>query len=268
MRPAFAVIALCLAPAALAAEGELSLGSGVNFTTGTYGGSTSTQILTIPLTARYERESWTFKATLPYLHISGSRAVFPGVGRVDNSNVLDNLLGPSAPQRDRAQNERRSVSGMGDASVSASYMLYSGAANRSGIGLTGKLKFPTGDEKQGLGTGSTDAALQIEGFQQLGRNTLFGAIGYTMFGDSPITQFENVGNFGLGAMHRTDGGDLIGLAFDARQAGSPAPAPLRELTGFWTHKVDRNWRTQAYVLKGFARGSPDWGAGISAAYAF
>ena len=57
-------------------------------------------------------EAWTFKATLPYLHISGSRAVFPGVGRVDNSNVLDNLLGPSAPQRDRAQNERRSVSGM------------------------------------------------------------------------------------------------------------------------------------------------------------
>jgi hypothetical protein len=25
---------------------------------------------------------------------------------------------------------------------------------------------------------------------------------------------------------------------------------------------------QAYVLRGFARGSPDWGAGVSAAYAF
>jgi hypothetical protein len=146
--------------------------------------------------------------------------------------------------------------------------MYSGTANRSGIGLTGKLKLATGDENQGLGTGSSDVAFQVEAFQQIERNTVFGAIGYTVFGDSPIAQFRNVGNFGLGATHRTDGGDLLGIAFDVRQAGSPAPAPLRELTGFWTHRMDREWRTQAYVLKGFARGSPDWGAGVSAAYVF
>ena len=262
MRLAIAVTALCLAPAALAAEGEFSLGSGLNYSSGTYGGSSSTHILTIPLTARYESEPWTFRATVPYLHITGPSAVFPGVGRVENRSILDNVL------RGRTQNDRRTVSGIGDSTASATYTVYSGAASRSGLGLTGKLKFATGDETQGLGTGSNDAAFQIEGFQQIDRNTLFGAIGYTMFGDSPITQFENVGNFGVGATHRTDEGEVVGIAFDARQAGSPAPAPLRELTGFWTHKVDRNWRTQAYLLKGFARGSPDWGAGISAAYAF
>jgi len=262
MRLLIVVSALCLAQTALAAETELSLGSGLNYSTGTYGGSSSTHILTIPLTARYESEPWTLRATVPYLRITGPSGVFPGVGRVENRSILDSIL------RSRTQNDRRTVSGIGDSTVSATYTVYSGAANRSGIGLTGKLKFATGDETQGLGTGSNDASFQVEGFQQVDRNTIFGAIGYTMFGDSPITQFENVGNFGLGAMHRTDGGDLVGLAFDARQAGSPAPAPLRELTGFWTHRVDRNWRTQAYVLRGFARGSPDWGAGISAAYAF
>jgi hypothetical protein len=262
MRPAIAVIALCIAPAALAADGEFSVGSGLNFSTGTYGGSESTHILTIPLTARYESERWTLRATLPYLRITGPSAVFPGVGRVENRNILDSVL------RRRAQTERRSVSGIGDSTLSATYTVYSGAASGSGIGLTGKLKFPTGDETQGLGTGSTDAAFQIEGFQQLDRNTLFGAVGYTAFGDSPITKFENVANLGIGATHRTDGGDLIGIAFDARQAGSPAPSPLRELTGFWTHRIDANWRTQAYVLRGFARGSPDWGAGLSAAYVF
>jgi hypothetical protein len=261
MRWITAVVALCLAPMALAAEGDFSLGSGVNFSTGTYGGSESTQIVTLPLTARYEREPWTVRATLPYLHITGPSAVFPGVGRVENRKILDSVL------RSRTQNDRRSVSGMGDATLAATYSIY-GTANRSGIGLSGKLKFATGDEAQGLGTGSNDAAIQIEAFQQLERNTLFGAIGYTLFGDSPITQFQNVGNFGLGATHRTGGGELIGLAFDVRQAGSPAPAPLRELTGFWTHRIDGNWRAQAYVLKGFARGSPDWGAGVSAAYAF
>jgi hypothetical protein len=262
MRPAIAVIALCLAPAALAAESELSLGSGINFSSGTYGGSSSTHILTIPLTARYESDAWTLRATVPYLRITGPSAVFPGVGRVDNRSILDSVV------RSRTQDDRRTVAGIGDSTVSATYNIYSSAAHRSGIGLTGKLKFATGDETRGLGTGSNDASFQVEGFQQIERNTLFGALGYTLFGDSPITQFENVGNFGVGAMHRTDEGDQIGLAFDARQGGVPAPAPLRELTGFWTHKIDRNWRTQAYLLKGFARGSPDWGAGFSTAYAF
>lgn len=268
MRALLAVLALCLARAALAAEGELALGSGVQFSSGDYGGPSTTSILTIPFTARYEREAWTLRATLPYLRITGPRTVVPGVGRVDD-NLIDNLLNVPASQRGRAQTERRTVSGLGDASASATYTLYSGgSANRSGIGLTGKLKFATGDEKQGLGTGSNDVAVQVEGFQQVGRSTLFGAVGYTLFGDSPIANFENVLNFGVGASQRTDGGDTIGIAFDLRQAGNPAPAPQRELTGFWSHRLDRDWRSQLYVLKGFSRGSPDWGAGVTAAYVF
>jgi len=263
MRALLAVLALCLARAALAAEGELALGSGVNFSSGTYGGSESTHILTVPLTARYESGPWTLRATLPYLRITGPSAVFPGVGRVENRSILDNVL------RSRTQNDRRTVTGMGDATASASYTLYSGgSSNRSGIGLTGKLKFATGDEKQGLGTGSNDVAVQVDAFQNVGRGTIFGAVGYTLFGDSPIANFENVMNFGVGALQRLDGGDSIGAAFDLRQAGNPAPAPQRELTGFWSHRLEGNWRTQLYVLKGFSRGSPDWGGGITAAYVF
>ncbi|HEX9433401.1 MAG TPA: hypothetical protein VF930_07805 [Stellaceae bacterium] len=263
MRCPLAVLALCLARAALGAEGELALGSGVNFTSGTYGGSESTHILTVPLTARYESEPWTLRATLPYLRISGPSAVFPGVGRVENRSILDNLL------RSRTQNDRRSVSGLGDATASATYTLYSGgSANRSGVGLSGKLKFATGDENQGLGTGSNDVAVQVDAFQGIGRSTIFGAVGYTMFGDSPIANFDNVLNFGVGALQRIDGGDTIGVAFDLRQAGNPAPAPQRELTAFWSHRLEGNWRSQLYALKGFSRGSPDWGGGITAAYVF
>jgi hypothetical protein len=146
-------------------------------------------------------------------------------------------------------------------------MLYS--ANRaSGIGLTGKFKFATGDERQALGTGSNDASAQLEGFRRFDRNSVFGVAGYTWFGESPITQFQNVANFGLGISHRADADDTLGLAFDARQAGVPAPPPLRELTAFWTHPLGSSWRTQAFAMKGFARGSPDWGAGLTLAYGF
>ena len=267
MRTLLAVTALVLAQAALAAEGELNLGSGVSYTSGTYGSSAATHILTIPFTARYERDAWTLRATLPYQRITGPGNVIPGVGPIATVSTLGNAAGLPLLGGSSASPSSRTVSGLGDASVAATYMLY--AADRAaGVGLTGKVKFATGDETQALGTGSTDKGLQVEAFRRFERNTFSGVVGYTFFGDSPIAEFHNVANFGVGASHRTDSDDLFGVSFDARQAGSPAPSALRELSGFWTHPIDRNWRMQLYALKGFATGSPDWGAGLNAAYAF
>jgi hypothetical protein len=253
---------------ALATEDEFSIGSGIGYSSGTYGGSEATHIVTIPFVARYERDAWTLRGTLPYQRISGPGNVIPGVGPVGTVAALGNAVGvPLLGGSSSSQTTSRTVSGLGDASVAATYMLYS-ADKTAGVGLTGRVKFATGDEKQALGTGSTDAGMQIEGFRRAERNTLFGALGYTWFGSSPIAQFQDVANFGVGASHRLDGDDLLGIAFDARQAGSPAPAALRELSAFWTHPFDRSWRMQLYAMKGFATGSPDWGAGVNAAYAF
>ena len=145
---------------------EFSLGSGLHYSTGTYGESTKTQIISIPLNARYEKDAWTFKATVPYLRISGDTDVVPGAGRIDR----------------RRPRDRHSVAGLGDSTVSATYNLY-GTGSRSGLGLTGKVKLATGDEAEGLGTGSNDVSLQVDGFQTVETNTLFGGVGYTVFGD-------------------------------------------------------------------------------------
>src|SRR4051812_11318821 len=253
---------------ALAAEGEFSLGSGVGYTSGTYGSSASTHIVTIPFTARYERDAWTLRATLPYLRITGPGNVIPGFGPIGTVSTVGNALGlPLLGGSTASQTSSRTVSGMGDETLAATYMFY-GAEKTAGLGLTGRLKLATGDETRALGTGSNDKGLQLEGFRRFDRNTLFGVVGYTFFGDSPITEFHNVANFGVGASRRLDGDDVVGVTFDARPAGSPGPAALRELGGFWTHPIDRNWRMQLYALKGFATGSPDWGAGLNAAYTF
>ena len=253
---------------ALAAEGEMSLGSGAGYTSGTYGSSSSTHILTVPFVARYERDAWTLRAYVPYLRITGPGNVIPGIGPIGTVAALGNAVGlPLLGGSTNSQPASKTVSGLGDASVAATYMFYA-ADKAAGVGLTARIKFATGDETQALGTGSTDKGLQLEAFRKFGRNTLSGVAGYTFFGDSPIAQLQNVANFGVGASHRTDSDDIFGLSFDARQAGTPAPAALRELSGFWTHPIDRNWRMQLYALKGFATGSPDWGAGLNAAYTF
>jgi hypothetical protein len=138
----------------------------------------------------------------------------------------------------------------------------------SGIDLTGKLKLATGDENQGLGTGSNDLGLQLDAYKALdAARTVFGGVGYTMFGSSPF-ELHNVLNAELGVSQRLNERDSAGVSFYARQGAAPAPAPQRELTAFFSRKLDRAWKAQAYLLKGFADGSPDWGAGASALYAF
>ena len=256
MRSLLAVLALCLARTALAAEPEVAVGTGLHYSTGTYGTSTQTQILSIPFTARYDSDVWTFKLYVPYLEINGDSRVIPGFGPSGDNG-----------SRKRPAGQRTRASGMGDSTVSATYNVY-GAGSRSGLGLTGKLKLASGDEEQGLGTGSNDVSLQADVFQQVDRNTLFGLLGYTIFGASPLGQADNVGYLGVGASHRLDSGDSVGLSLDMRQRGQPAPLPQHELTAFWTRRIAAAWRTQAYMLKGFADGSPNCVAGVSAAYAF
>lgn len=251
MRTLVAIAALCLARTALAA-GELSASAGFDYSSGSYGGPGTTQVLSIPLGARYEGGPWILRGTLPYLTVTGTgAAVIPGVGPVGR------------PPR----TTQSSVSGPGDATASAAYMMYS-ADNRWGGGLTGKVKLPTGDETSGLGTGSTDFSALADVFRSVGETTFFAGVGYTMFGSSPVAQLDDVASVSLGLVQRMGAADRLGLALDARQAGTPSPAAQRELSAFWIHRIDRAWRVQAYVLKGFADGSPDWGTGLSAGYAF
>src|SRR3954470_23473752 len=164
-----------------AAESDLSVGSGLTYSSGDYGGSAATHILTIPFTARYERDAWTLRATLPYLRITGPGNVIPGFGPIGTVSTVGNALGlPLLGGSTASQTSSRTVSGMGDATLAATYMFY-GAEKTAGLSLTGRLKLATGDETRALGTGSNDKGLQIEGFRRFDRNTLFGVVGYTFF---------------------------------------------------------------------------------------
>ncbi|MGH8706078.1 MAG: hypothetical protein ACREUO_11770, partial [Burkholderiales bacterium] len=72
-----ASLLLALAQHAVANDASWTLGSGISYTTGDYGTSVKTRIISIPFTARYESGEWTYKATFPYLRISGGAAVIP-----------------------------------------------------------------------------------------------------------------------------------------------------------------------------------------------
>jgi hypothetical protein len=86
----------------------------------------------------------------------------------------------------------------------------------------------------------------------------------------PLTGRYETGpwRFRFGGAYEIDKGRNAGISFDAREKAPSTAFPLRELTFFYSQKFDRNWKGQAYYLKGLSNGGPDWGAGATATYSF
>jgi hypothetical protein len=264
------------APAAHAATApgsdQFSLSAGADYSSGKYGTDTTTDIWSVPVTAAYQSDRWTFKLTVPYINISGADNVIPGVGKVNNGNPKGrgrgkgNGNGGTTPTPTTTTSG--SASGLGDITASAGYELLSSDDHTFGLDLTGKVKFGTADENKGLGTGKNDYGLSVDTYKVSGAWTAFGGVGWMKYGSSQYIQLKNGFNANIGADYKLGTSDSIGAYYYYRERIADGGAPQSELTGYWNHKLSDNLRVQAYALAGFDDGSPDYGAGASLKYTF
>lgn len=225
---------------------SLSLETGFHYNTGTYGTAIPTRIEFIPLTINYETLPWTLKLTIPYIRISGADNVIVGLGAQPNTK-------PAI----------RTASGLGDVTAAATYNIYNSGAYRLGVDLTAKIKFGTANRDTGLGTGKNDYGIQMDVYKNYDPWTLFGSVGYTVTGSSELIPLNNAFNARVGGVYTLSNANSAGLTFDSREKESPTNPVQRELIAFFSHNINKTWKMQSYLLKGFSIGSPDWGGGIS-----
>jgi hypothetical protein len=260
-------------PAAHATDG-FSIGTGANYSSGTYGTRTSTEIWSVPLAATYRSDRWTFGLSIPYVHVHGSGNVIPGTGPVDNTNPLgrglDQLLGGGGGSSmvSSASTASTSASGPGDVVASAGYNLISRADRSFGLALNGKIKFGTANFNQGLGTGQNDYGLSLDSYKSLGKWTPFGGVGWTHYGSSRYIKLDNGVNANVGMDYRFESSDNVGLAYNYRQRIAVGGATQSEVTAYWGHQFGDRLRLQGQALGGMTDGSPDWGVGTSINYTF
>jgi hypothetical protein len=256
-----ALMAMLLAAGAATAEDVLTFGGGAEYTTGTYGGSQSTDILYVPFITKYETGPWTLRATVPWIRISGpGNVVGAGADRVV-------LPGATAP--------RRTESGLGDIVLSGFYTLFGDTsllADRTnapiGLDIGAKVKLGTADENKGLGTGKNDYSLQADAYKTFGQFTAFGTLGYRWYGDPAGVDLKNVFYGSAGGTWRFSRDTSAGIAYDYRPKISPNGGTISEATAFLTQRLSRDVKLQLYGIMGFSTGSPDYGAGLLAYLSF
>lgn len=231
------------------APGEFGISIGAEYTTGKYGGATSTDIGYFPLTLHYEARRWLWWTTIPYLVVEGSGDVVILGGGMGGHRRVGTTTAP------------RTESGIGDVLAAASYRLLAQAKNRPAVDATGKIYFGTADETTGLGTGENDYAVQLGLTQDIRAWTWSGTAGYLLTGDPAGVAYEDV-FYGKVDVARHFERRTMGVAFEAQQAVIPAGDAPTELTGYLATRLDKHSKLTGYILRGFSDASPDWGAGI------
>jgi len=246
----FASFATVMVQPALAEEsGKYSVETGMDYNTGKYGGTQSTNILYVPVTGKYKNKLWTLRVTVPYLRITGPANVINGVGAVTTANG-------SITTR----------SGLGDVILGATRSVYSDSASRTLVNLTGKVKLGTASSTQGLGTGANDYMFQSEIYQATGSLTKFGILGYKIYGSPTGYKLNNILYGSLGGSYKLDPATSGGMMLSLGQKTTTTGSSRIEAIFFVSRKLDETWKAQGYFLKGFTNSVPNIGVGATISY--
>jgi hypothetical protein len=245
-----------LMPAASAAEDafgdafwQYRVSAGLDYSSGGYGASKTTDIAYSYVNVRAAKGPWTFKLILPWIDVSGPAVLLdgPGAGSI-------------------ATGTSRNASGLGDITLSATYSLESLYDRQLYVDFTGRIKLPTASFSKGLGTGKTDGALQVDVAQGIGRFMPFITIGYKANGRPPGYHLRDIVYGTVGLQYNISDRTVVGAMFDYRQASLRTAADPREGTAYVNVRVTKKWSVNVYGVAGFSRNSPSAGGGAVITY--
>lgn len=245
--PTFIILAIS---SQAVAEDQFKLSTGFDFSSGKYGGTTTTDILYVPVTGKYETDDWTFKLTVPYISITGTSGVIKGMGRIGPAKAPGSVKTTPNTQ-----------SGLGDVTASADYNFYDEDA--LSLDIVGNAKLGTASANQGLGTGKNDYAVQLDMYYLIVESTLFATIGYKTYGSPAGTTLNDIRFGSLGVSQKLGDTTSAGLMMDVAESPSATSSNIAELTLFVSEKMNESFKMQANVMKGFTNGSPDFGGGLT-----
>ena len=230
------------------ANADLRFSTGVEYSTGDYGGTDDIEELYVPFTLRAGFDRVGLRLTVPYLRVTAP----------DETIITDPGAEP-LPGSGATVTE----GGLGDVIGALTlYDVYVSDDANFLIDVTGKIKFATADEAKGLGTGENDYTLQLDAFRFFDRLSLQGTAGYRLRGDPPGVDLNDVFLASVGGAYLASDTALVGMYFDYRQSALSGTDDIQELSGFASFRLGRAWRMEVYAFTGLTDSSTDFGGGI------
>lgn len=146
--------------------------------------------------------------------------------------------------------------GIGDIEVHGKYRIVNEGAVSPAFAVTGALKFPTGSERRGLGSGATDVGITLVATKGFGPVTAHLNLGYTVIG---APGQENVLRWGAAAALKvTEPLSFVGEVIGQTNSDPHAKDDPREVRVGLAYALRGNIVLDGAVSLGLTRASPDY----------
>lgn len=227
---------------------DFRFSTGVEYSSGKYGGTGDIEELYVPFTFRAGFDRVGLRLTVPYLSVTAPEDT------VITDPGTEPLPGSGATVTD---------SGLGDVVAALTvYDLYVSDMGSFVVDATGKVKLGTADETRGLGTGENDYTLQLDAYRFFDRLSLQAMAGYRMRGNPPGIDLNDVLIASVGGAYLATPDTLLGIHYDYREPAISGTDDIQELNGFVSFRLGRAWRMELYAFAGLTDSSTDAGGGI------
>lgn len=242
---AAALACTAASPAIAQTAGTFSISTGLDHSSGDYGGAETTKILIAPLTASYRTERLRLSATLPYLRIEGAGVV----------------LGPDGKPLPGVPTAAGTRSGVGDLSLGATVSVPPERLGGLELDLGGRVKLPTSKSSKRLGTGKTDVSASADFSYPVGNWAPFVTLGYRLPGDPDGVELHNSFTASAGSSLSLGRAVLI-ASYDYAEASSPLAKDSQELFAAVNTPLTRQVSWTGYGSVGLSDGAPDYALGV------
>jgi outer membrane putative beta-barrel porin/alpha-amylase len=213
---------------------------------GDFGSDINSQIAYIPLIVSVQSRRNELKVTLPYLLVRSDQSI-----SIVGGEVIP-LGGP--PQTE---------SGPGDAILEEAYYLKEGTRRSPWVYAGVKVKFPTGDESKGLGTGTTDIGPGVGVLQPLGsRWTLLVEYRYVFRGNSSDTNYRNTPWVSVGTQGRISEASWLGFFYDRIDSVIAGRDAIADVSAGYDVKVSPAVKIRSALFKGVSETAEDYGLSL------
>jgi hypothetical protein len=234
------------------AQDGWAISGGTEYSSGKYGGTTSTDILYLPFMLRYATTRYAVSLTVPYISVTSGGGVIPGVGGA--------IRGSGRVTNPATRSPTTTQSGLGDVIATAGYSIY--GQEQLTLNLVGSVKFGTANENKSLGTGKNDYAAQIDMLYAYSTSTLYASIGYKVIGVPAGYTLNNIAYGSVGVAQTIDERSRAGLTLNAAQSMGPGIEGRRDLAFDIMHRFNESNTISAKFSKGLSTSSPDWLVGL------
>lgn len=233
--------------------GELSLTTGFDYREGKYGEPVQSEIAYVPVSLAYlfdelaltsnPLDQFELKLSVPWISVHGPAN--PDQGFIAQSSSRDS---------------RR---GIGDVLLRGTYIWFPQLdSHLPAVELSAKVKFPTADEGENLGTGEPAYTFQADLYRGVGRFTPIFTVGYRIVEPARGFDLKNSAYTSVGSVYRFTGDLSGGLLYDWWQSSSKDRGDAHELFPYVTYRLTPRLRVTPYAVFGLSQDATDWGVGM------